>query len=287
MKGRMNRRVFAGSLIGAGAALATGSKLITPVRAQSESEMGLIIEQTAQRMNDYVNNIQQLGQNPLDVDMYDVASAASAMVGIARQYGLDNYLNDLYGTDGDITQAGDWAYQEGGWNQYWALGLLGTTAMAAEYMRTHPPQGDFNGLRTGFGTGVYINGTGPFSSQIPGMAGYAEGPLWPATIRVGPGKCLPEDDGLCQTGGFKDYPYYNVYNSWIPTTIFTPGGIYVILLPENKAERCTTLGWSTVVLGVLLGVMSKTPLGKAFKVFDVAVFGVTAVLALIRQGYCG
>src|SRR5262249_27895595 len=159
-----------------------------------------------------------------------------------------------YGSDGneDITQACDWAFQEGGFNQYWSLGLLGTTAMAAEYFRTHLPPGVdfnsyFNDLRTGFGTGTYINGTGPFSFQIADIAGYAEGPLWPATIRVGPRKCLPKDDDIYQTNGYIDYPYYNVYNSWVPTIIFTPGGIYVIMLPQTKAERCTTLGWSTVV----------------------------------------
>src|SRR5262249_12710703 len=188
---RLDRRNFTLKMMAAGAGVALGgSKLITPARAQSEGEIALIIEQTAQRMKDYLYNIQTLGQNPLDVDLYDVASAASAMVGIARQYGLDNYMNSLYGTDGneDITQACDWAFQEGGFNQYWSLGLLGTTAMAAEYFRTHLPPGVdfnnyFNGLRTGFGTGTYINGTGPFSSQIADIAGYAEGPLWPATIR--------------------------------------------------------------------------------------------------------
>src|SRR5215831_18366763 len=177
----VSRRVFNKTLLGAGAAtVMASSKLIKPARAQDDDFLNQTIAAgTRDRMSDF-KNAMDYGKSPWDLDSYEIASATTAQIGIARAYGLDQAMESLYGQDGQITQAVDWAYQEGGWDPFWSLALFGIHGMASDWFDDHPEWGNFDKYRTGWPTGIWINGTGPISSPTPNVTGYTEIPMWPA-----------------------------------------------------------------------------------------------------------
>lgn len=236
-------------------------------------------------MSDF-KNAMDYGKSPWDLDLYEVASATTAQIGIARAYGLDQAMESLYGQDGQVTQAVDWAYQEGGWDPFWSLALFGIHGMASDWFDDHPEWGNFDRYRTGWPTGTWINGTGPISSPIPNVTGYTEIPMWPAALTLGPGKCLPEDDAECATGGFKNYAYYNIYNSFNPSLIWSPSLSVLIWAQMTKEQRCWTIDQSLYWVGLALIVTAKTRIGTAVPPLEIGLIVTGAVIAGAQLYYC-
>ena len=254
MKRRMNRRVFTGSLIGAGAALATGSRLIRPVRAQISPDWWLATMtgwagQFLPQFRDDLNN----GANPYFMDWHSFSSAALAIRGVEREFGLDQILESQYGIDGDATWATDWAYQEGGWDQFNALTSLGYSYLSAKFQFGE----SWDGLmRTNQQTSPYINGTGPMSSLLgDGFPGWVETPPKPAW------SCYDADM-------MNVYPWYRldgIENPYVPTlpTDKRPNPIAMINIPNP----CSFLKWTVALSSIAIRVMKASGLAGKYPLY--------------------
>jgi hypothetical protein len=284
----LSRRHFSKSLAIAAGALA-GSTLIQPrrVRAENDGAVQVLADNAAANLDYWAYSVGNLGVNPLELNWYEVQSAITGAVAAGRQFGLDQIIESQYGVDSFLTQAWDWAWQEGGWNPFWALSMFGISGLTATWFANHPEWGQFARYRTGWPTSTWISGEGPLSSQIPGVAGWMEVPLWPASFHVGPNGCKPEDDGICATGGGMDYPYYDIYNSYVPGLIWTPAGASVIWFPE-AADVCRWLGWGpSLFTAIALAIQVSGSNHPIVKAVQTAAAGTAFILLEGRRLICG
>src|SRR5262249_15838423 len=154
-----------------------------------------------------------LSTDPIEINWYAMASAALAIRGIERQYGLDAQLEALYGVDGGATWACDWAYQEGSWDAFHELPSLPWVGFMAELVP------GLTQIRSYTASGVWITGNGPLSTGID--AGYAEFAPKPAVFYPPSDAITPEimerfgldDFTIATVGG--NIPWYDPYSPYM------------------------------------------------------------------------
>ncbi len=86
---------------------------------------------------------------------------------------------------------------------------------------------------------------------------------------------------------YKDYAYYNIYNSYLPSLIWSPSGALLIWAQMTKEQRCNTMGWTIWGLGTALAIVEKTRIGTAVPALGVALLVIGIVVAGAHQAYCG
>ena len=274
MKGRMNRRVFTGSLIGAGAALATGSKLIMPARALSDDEDNKLINAVASYMTAFAD----AWDNGYPVDWHQFAGAAMALRAVERFYGLDGALESLYGQDEVATWAGDWAYQEGSWDAFHALVSLGYIFPLAEWTS------DFDQKQSFQQSNVWINGTGPLSSDIPDCAGWAQCPPYPDTF-IAPPSDSGLDDFTRQTVEPPPEPWYSVTSPWIPK-VPAVNGFTIWVHNYPKVNKCNTSKWTVYLLAGTVLAMDLLGMKQRFPKYEAAARAVTYIMTGVSIYLC-
>jgi hypothetical protein len=136
------------------------------------------------------------------------------------------------------------------------LAMLGITGVTQEWFDRHPEWGNFP--RSGWPSSNWINGTGPLSSALGGFAGWAELPFSSADFHVGPEQCKPEDDGICATQGGKNYPFFDLFNAYVPSALDTT----IIWYPLTKADKCRFFKYSAAIIADI-ALIIKNPVYKA------------------------
>jgi len=270
MKGRMNRRVFTGSLIGAGAALATGSKLIRPVRAQDiDGWTQKVLAAAARDMSQTADAL--LIYPPESIDWQCVTSASLAFMAIARQFGSDDIMNNLSGVDDGCNNAVQIAIAEGGWDQYWALITAPLEGVEADFMA------NFDQIRSKIQSDTWINGTGPISG-ITGTQGYCEYAPWAGGFED------PFSDDFTRATVNGDPWYQSTSTPKLPRA---PIELCCIIWmgwgTEDKCKAFARLKDATIALSTAL---MFTPLGADPDVKKVLVV-LAAIYTIMTDFYCG
>ena len=243
-------------MIGTGAALVGGSKLIQPAQAQSGYE-DLVLNQAANFLQYFADNF-----NFSDISANywrTFADATLATFSVMREWGLDQQLNDLYGIDEFATGCVGQAFDEGGWDQFWALQLLPVTGFQAEFGANY-----FENIRTHEASNVWINGTGPLSAGFVD-AGYAEFAPWPSNFNPDSGAPLsPEtlerlgtDDATIATVG--GVPWYSPYNPYMPTVPLNSTAIWIFIPIEDRCKALNRLFLLSKGLGLVAGLAGGIP----------------------------
>jgi hypothetical protein len=186
------------------------------------------------------------------MDWHSFASAGLAIRGVEREFGLDSILESQYGIDGGATWAVDWAYAEGGWDQFHALTSLAYTGLAIDSIGP-----DWSNLvRTFQESDVWLNGSGPMSSADPTFVGWAETPIKAAW------SCEGEDMSIT-------YPWYGEFgNRFLPRlpTEKKPSPLVWIELPT----KCDFIKYTGAVAGIAVGIMSESELKRKFPLWYAA-----------------
>jgi hypothetical protein len=230
----------------------------------------------------YINQV-----DPSQLNWYGFASAALAIRAIERQWGLDQILNDLNGQDEGATLATGAAFNEGGWDQFHALTALPYVGLVADFTP------DFESKRTYQPSDVWINGTGPLSSQLPDVTGWAETTIWPDKFVLPPDQSLSnatlERFGLDQAtretiGG--DVPWYDVSNPNLPRVPLINSFSQIWIGYVKVPTKCAMAKWTAYLAGVVVFIMSKSPLGVAFPQYLIAAGAIGLIMTGVSLIYC-
>ena len=288
MNGKLNRRVFTGSLIGAGAALATGSRLIRPVRAQSPDADNILINAVAKYMTDFQACLQN-GCPPSWLDWHQFAGAAMALRATERAYGMNSVMESLYGQDEVATWAVDWAYQEGSWDAFESLVSLPYIFALDEFTA------DFDQRQSLQLSTTWINGTGPMSSTIPDCAGWAHCPPYPDTFNPPTEEEVqllsrmrnPDiDDFTRETIGGEPPPWYSITSPWIPKVPAVNGfTIWVHNFP--KVNKCNTAKWTVYLLTGSILFADLLGFKQRFPKYEAAARAVAWIMGGVTLWFCG
>jgi len=276
----MTRRGFNKKMVvGAGALALGGSKIITPAQAQAfGTEDVKLINAVAAYMTNFAALIDQ-GYPLESLDWHQFAGAAMALRATERYYGLDSAIESLYGQDEVATWAVDWAYQEGSWDAFHSLVNLPYTFTLGDWTA------DFDDRQSFQQSNVWINGTGPMSSQIPDCTGWAQCPSYPDTFIPSPSDS-GLDDFTRETIDPPPVPWYSVTSPWIPKVPAVNGfTIWVKNFP--KVNKCFLAKWTLIWLGgmglgaELIGIVEGIP------GYPLAAKAVAYIMGAVTAYYCG
>src|SRR5262245_18633134 len=291
MKKSVSRRMFNKTLLGAAATIA-GSRLIPSARAQSQGWwLNIVTNQAATVLaafNDQLRLRLDNGQYPSTMDWQTFASAALTTIAIAREFGMDSYVESQYGIDPDMTWAGDWAYQEGGWDAFHSLAALPYYAFMGEFVAGFDAwrnQTDFSN--------VWLNGTGPLSSVLLANEGghWAESAPWaPEFLTIkdpGDTRFMARghlDDATIQTCWCDSYPWYPPTSPWMARL---PRGVerwpWFTL---TNAQMCNFLKGATAITVIVTGTISATELDKRYPPLGAAAKALTLSMGAATWWYC-
>jgi hypothetical protein len=219
--------------------------------------------------------------------MQTFSGAVLSMMAMFRQYDLDSTLAGLAGVDEFAANATALANAEGGWDQLHALASVGTVGLNQIWFACDPNRGNFDAWRTGWQGPAYISGTGPISSGLP-SGGWTEVAPWPGVFLVPKEESSPQSSRLgldaitIETVGFDQYPWYDVYNTYLPSV---PLASTVIWWPLDKETRCAWIKFAQWFFAGTAFIMA-TPLGKKLPGADKAAAGVAFAFYTISQFYC-
>lgn len=271
----MNRRQFVQRAITAGVVRIPAGRLV--LAQESDYANSQVLDGALAEMQFW----QYVTDNPFDGNILRFVEATLATIGVMRQYGLDNDMDADGGDQAWIAQ------QEGGWNQYWALMMVGGMGLISDWFEARPEMGNFNSQRTWSPGNVWINGYGPLSAEM-GVSGRTELPLWPGTFYWSEGMAADADidDATAATIGpppYQEIQWYRVTNPYIPNLVIMP--LPTIWPPLSQKDKCKVLNDMSIALATAIATSSKNPNPGAAK--GAIIMGIAlAAMQVIKNHYC-
>ena len=225
-----------------------------------------------------------------EIDWWNFGAATLSLIAVCREYGLD-WEMDTYAPDQSYI-----AWQEGGWDQYWALMSIPIYGIMADFSGWEPRSWYTN-------DGLWINGSGPLSSQLGYVwAEYPPSPgdfQWsPLSLGGDPGIAYSTAPGMLdeamrrnptiETVGYDNVPWYNPWNPLVPQMIVAPNGGSLgtfVWWPLSTELQCKMLNDTTTALAVIAGSLFVF-LGDIDRKAKITIGILAAMYALFRRFYC-
>jgi hypothetical protein len=260
-----------------------GSRLIRVPRVRAQDCCSNYYQQVIDAAyNEMQNDAWIIDQQGVDgfanIHWQHFLGALNSTIGFLREYGADEVMNQ------DQPDAAYLAWQEGGWDQFWALMTIPIAGLMSEWLGDN-----FNNFRTNVLGNVWIYNNGPISSQYEGIGGWAELPPWPGTFQVFGGEQnmkfdSPIDDATRETiGPPTEVPYFDVLNPYVPNLILGP--LPTLIIWQSHQDKCQAMADAIRGLQALaaITVIKAKGLGDTAKI---AIVIALAVLDTIKSRYC-